>query len=431
MLAASTSNASVASLGTLPASASQRDKYGRLVEDLVILGITKHLGISPGSLQVRKQLTEGPVLERTRAGLSEEFEVLLRGTHEAWRQRTRQARVGAGPRAFQMLEADLWGSVASLDGVSARLPVTTPSFAAARLGAGGDEGGGVVPSGTLICEITSASDPSCLEVKLCKLERLLEYAHHDREMDQEHGGGGAGVGVGVIAALATEAAPDGTAERLGEFVGSNATALPRLNAGMASGWLLFVNIPGRTTCHDAPSGELAIVSGAVCLSSTNHCTYIHAEHAESIAVTVVQYIAQLHEDIGLLTESQDQLRTIVEQMDRQAEQERRQAEQERRQAQQERRHMEETLNTLMARLSALEAGVGQPRHTHTYVHIDSNAPVPITMTFTGSGVAQSNLPGTGQQLMSMTTTGVDGTGAGADTVFVSVRGPGGTPVERG
>lgn len=204
---------SAASLGTLPSSTSQRDKYGRLVEDLVVMGITKHLGISPGSLNARKQLIDVPLLEKTRAGLSDAFYNLIHAVHEEWRKRTRQSRPGADPRAFQMLEADLWCVVTSLDGLITRLPVLTPSFASVRLGgdstqASGSTGGDQRDAaGTLIC----------LKVKLCKLERLLEYEHHHQEQVQlepaQQEEAHAPLGHCIIAALGTEAAAEGMAEQ--------------------------------------------------------------------------------------------------------------------------------------------------------------------------------------------------------------------------
>ena len=77
------------------------------------------------------------------------------------------------PKAFDMLEAHLWGTAVP-EGLGSRLPITTRRFTVAQLGS---------PLGimkeedssnremTVICEVSSISDENHLRWKLCNLER--------------------------------------------------------------------------------------------------------------------------------------------------------------------------------------------------------------------------------------------------------------------
>ena len=235
----SVSNQSLASSdSSILQSLSQRDKYGRLIEDLVLLGIKQNLG---GEWRCRVTLDAGPLLAATKLKLTPEFHQLFQTLSTGWKQRTKQTRPAPDPLAFNMLEADLLGTV--FEGSVSRLPITTQSFTVTRLGGPlgimtqGDDSNREI---TLVCEITSSSDENLLKLKLCKLERLLEYAC--QEQYQEHDA--QPLGALLAAALATEAASKSAELDLEKFLKSNAKALPRLVACQESGRLWFINLPG-------------------------------------------------------------------------------------------------------------------------------------------------------------------------------------------
>lgn len=256
---------SASSVSTYALSALS-DKYGQLFEDLVIGGARKHLGVLAGVLETRKCLTEPALLDTTRVQLLPAFKQLFQNTQNEWCSLTNQAKMGGDAADFQMLEADIWCTV-QLDRFD-ELPIHTPSFTADWLGGGGSAGGRDGGSaggrgggsskrsgvGLLICESTSSCDLLCLKMKICKMERLLEYAAHATHAASDfippH--------VTVIAALATEAAPPCTQEQLEQFVVSNVAALPRLHAYMIAGKVVFINIPGKSCARGCGLGSTHI-----------------------------------------------------------------------------------------------------------------------------------------------------------------------------
>lgn len=235
----SVSNQSVASSASATLlSFSHRDKYGRLVEDLVLAGVQKYLG---GEWNSRVKLNDGPLLAETKISLTPAFYQLFKELTVGWRKRTNQSRPAPDPKAFDMLEADLWGTVP--ESLGSCLPITTQRFTIAQIGSPNVimmQDASSNREITLICEITSSSDENLLRLKLCKLERLLEYAY--QEQHQKHGA--QPLGALFAAALATEAALESAEDDLKAFLESNAAALPRLVACQASGRLWFINLPG-------------------------------------------------------------------------------------------------------------------------------------------------------------------------------------------
>ena len=127
-------------------------------------------------------------------------------------------------------------------------------------------------------------------------------------------------------------------------------------------------------------------------------------------------LCQLQEDIGQLRESQERLRMTLERMKKDMQQGQAVGEHEQATTQQDQRRYEQALEALAARLSAVEAAsVSRPQHVH--LHIDSDVPAPVTLALVDSAQAASAQPGTGTQLVLMTT-GAGNPGAGMVTLSV-------------